>query len=220
MPALQHSKLNNLLCSNQRILPHSAVVSPVAATSRPPHLMLSPTASFGNMAINLNNNGANSKALFVRGRHSSHSSGDRQRRAFLKAHLSHITFLHPLCALLFAATSLVFFGLRLSTEQTVGFSYEMSVLVYVNHVPYICCASMGVANTLQVCGAIIGRQHKQLLSLITATRRYLGLLAVYGLFSFIILFFVRHDNGRQQLMAQLVLLLCWAPDMCLLGPLS
>ena len=203
--AVQQSQSTNVALSNQRLIPISLLSA--RAVASPPHPQpVAVTASCG------------FKGVFGFVRHV--NSSDRQRRALLKAHLSHISFLHPLCSLLFAATSLGFFCLRLFTDQTVGVSYGMSLLVYVNHIPFICCVTMGVVNTLQVCGAIIGRQRQHLLTLINTSRRYLGLLAVYGMFSFVIVFLVHTFDHRQQLMAQLVLLLCWAPDFLLLGPLS
>ena len=217
-PVQQQSRSTNVPHSNQRIAPHSVVSPNNAATSRQPHPLLSATtASSGPTKP--------SAAALVDHREAQHrginnSSSDRHRRALLKAHLSHITFLYPFCSLLFAVSSLLFFALRLFTDYTVGCDYGMSVLVYLNHVPFICCTTFGVANTLQVCGAIIGRQRQHLLSLITATRRYLGLLTVVTLFSYMVVFFVRYYHGREQLMAHLMLLLCWAPDFVILGPLS
>ena len=132
----------------------------------------------------------------------------RQRRVLLRAHLLHINFLHPLCALLLAALSIAFFAIRLCTEQTVGVHYGMSVLVYLQHVPYKVCVTLGVVNTLTMCGGILGKQHRQLRSLIATARRCLALLVVYGLFSYVIVLLVRADSGQQQLLSRLVVLLC------------
>ena len=152
--------------------------------------------------------------------HLGSGSRHRQRRSLLRAHLSHITFVHPLFSLQFALLSIYFFLLRLTTMQTVGLNYGMSTLAYLTHIPFIVCVTLGMANTLQVCGAIVGKQHKHLLSLIATAHRYLTLLLVYDCLSYVLVYLIHVISGQQQLLSQLVLLLCWAPDHLLFGPLS
>lgn len=136
-----------------------------------------------------------------------------RKRQLLYRHLNHITFLHPLLSIAVSLISIVYFVVRISTDWTLGSSYVMSVLVYLQSVPFMLACSLAVLNTLRAASAITRTQTgvKGLSNVNRAAKRCLLGLCVYAAIVCVLFILVRADNADQQLMAQLSLCLCYTP---------
>ena len=144
-----------------------------------------------------------------------------QRQALWIRNLSHITFVHPFCSLLVGSSVLTYLILRLTTAQTIGNSYILSALMYVQHQPFCVAISMGTANNLAMAASFTRTTTGAtgLSTVIRAAKRYLMGLCVYSFFGWLLLWFIPAYHSSQQTLAVLILLLGFLPDL-LIGPIS
>ena len=144
-----------------------------------------------------------------------------QRRALWLRNLQHITFVHPFCSLIVGCCILAYFVLRLTSTLTIGHSYTMSVLIYVQHQPFCVAISIGTANNLKMAATFTrtATGATGLSTVIRAAKRYLLWLCVYGFFGWLLLWFMPAFPDSQQTLAVLVLIFCFLPDL-LIGPIS
>ena len=144
-----------------------------------------------------------------------------QRQALWLKNVQHITFVHPFCSLIVGGCVLAYYVLRLSTTATIGSSYIMSALMYVQHQPFCVAITMGTANNLSLAAAFTRTTTGAtgLSTVIRAAKRYLMGLCVYSLFGWLLVWFVPAYPSSQQTLGVLVLLLGFLPDL-LIGPIS
>ena len=145
----------------------------------------------------------------------------RRRRTRLLRHIQHESFVHPACALALSLCSLAYFILRLTTTLTIGDSYIMSAIIYVQHVPYIAASCLGVAGTLQLAASIAKLKLFKGADAVAIAKKCLIGLCLYQSVSWLGVFLLAHHHLGldQQLAMQLFLLLCLSPDF-LLGPIT
>ena len=144
----------------------------------------------------------------------------RRKRTRLIRHLRHDSFLHPACAVVLSVCSLVYFVLRLTTRLTVGDSYVLSVLIYVQHLPYMAASCLGVAGTLQLAASIARMKLANGVDAVAVTKKCLIGLCLYQCVAWtVVLLLVQSLEHQEQLHAQLFLLLCLCPDF-LVGPIT
>ena len=136
-----------------------------------------------------------------------------QKRQLLYRHMQHITFLYPALSVGVALVSIVFFGARIGTDWTVGNSYQMSLLIYVQNALYLLAGSVAVLNTLRVASAVT-RTKTGVKGLTNvnhwAKRCLIGLLCCASITELLV-FLDTTYNTHQQLMAQLNLCLAFTP---------
>ena len=145
---------------------------------------------------------------------------ERRTRTRLIRHLQHDSFLHPSCALVLSLCSLLYFILRLATTLTIGDSYGLSAIIYLQHLPHIVASSLGVAGTLQLAASVAKLKLVNGVDVIAVTKKCLIGLCLYQFVAWILLFFLFSNLDQQvQLSVQLFLVLCYCPDF-LLGPIT
>ena len=144
-----------------------------------------------------------------------------QKQRLLHRHVNHITFLHPLLSVAVAVVSLVLLSIRISTDWTLGTSYTMSVLTYMQSVAFLLACSLAVFNTLRAASGISRSKMrvKGLSTVVQWAKRWVIGVCVYASIICLLVFFMRTYNAQQQLMAQLGLCLFFTP-LSILGYVS
>ena len=201
--------------------PDSATHSPAPATtghtpSPPP--VGTPSAPARSVRGHYRTNTIGGGGLKLHGRANSEGVGNiaktrTQKRQLLYRHMQHITFLHPALSVTVALVSIAYFGARIGTDWTIGNSYQMSVLVYVQNTLYLLACSVAVLNTLRAASAITRTKTgvKGLTNVNHWAKRCLIGLCVYASMTGLLVFFDRTYNTHQQLLAQLNLCLAFTP---------
>ena len=186
-----------------------------SVTGRPP--AAAPTLSPNNTTRQT----PHSRARTVLGASPIHYTTQAQRQALWRNNLKHITFVHPFCSLIVAGCVLAYYVLRLTTTHTIGTSYIMSALIYVQHQPFCIAISIGTANNLSLAATFTRTTTGTtgLSTVIRAAKRYLMGLCVYSCFGWLLVWFIPAFPDSQQTLSILVLVFGFLPDL-LIGPIS
>ena len=188
-----------------------ALLSPSASHASPAALVTSPISSQAQQTDAVRSQSRASTLI------STHVDLESRRRTRLVRHLKHESFIYPSLALALSIGSLTYCVLRLTTSLSIGNSYAMSAVIYLQHIPYIAASCLGMAGTVQLATSVA--KLKSGVDIAVVKKCLLGLCA-YQFVAWLALFFLLHHfGGHQQLVVQLFLLLCLCPDF-LLGPIT
>ena len=129
------------------------------------------------------------------------------------AAFGHISFVHPLCSILFALSTAVFFLLRLTTHMRLGDSYVMSALAYASQNAYYVGVCVATYHTLRLAASITRTQTGAggLSAVIRRVRVAIVALVGYSLVAWLLMFLLPSFQHAQQTTSVLVLTVLHLP---------
>ena len=143
--------------------------------------------------------------------------GRKQLLLALRTHCADITFVHPFCSLVLSLCLLSFFALRLSTDWTIGTSWLMAVLMYVQNLASHIALSANALARMRLAFSISGTRSTiaSFRWMLWWTKRILVGVCLYAAAVWLLVLLAHGKHGsEQQLYALLILFVCYTSDMC------